>query len=59
MTVVMTIDNSTKQAKTPGVQRDSETPLAKKPSTLYIVSISLGVLTLILVAVSAYYGMAR
>lgn len=55
----MTSENPTKQAETPGVQYDSETPLPKKPSVLFLVSISLGIATLITVAASAYYGMAR
>lgn len=55
----MTSENPTKPAETPGVQRDSETPLPKKPSLLFLISISLGVITLIGVAASAYYGMAQ
>ncbi|MBW4419578.1 MAG: hypothetical protein KME13_10150 [Myxacorys californica WJT36-NPBG1] len=47
------------QVKTPGVQHDSETPLPQKPSLLFIVSTSIGVLTLIAVAAGAYYGVAQ
>lgn len=57
--MIMAIENSTKQAETPGVQHDDETPLPKKPSLLFIISTSVGVLTLILVAASAFYGLAR
>jgi hypothetical protein len=55
----MAIENSTNQIETPGVQHDSETPVPKKPSLLFIISVSLGVLTLILVSASAYYGVAH
>ena len=55
----MTSENPTKQATTSGVQRDSETPLPKKPSLLFLISTSLGVITLIVLAASAYYGMAQ
>ncbi|MBE9182677.1 hypothetical protein IQ268_29510 [Oculatella sp. LEGE 06141] len=41
-----------------GVQHDSETPLPKKPSFLFIVTTSLGVITIILLAVGAYYGVS-
>lgn len=42
-----------------GVQRDSETPLPKKPSFLYLVSTTIGVLAIILLAVSAYHGITH
>jgi hypothetical protein len=41
------------------VQRDSETPLAKKPSFLFIISTTIGVPTIILLAVSAYHGITH
>lgn len=44
------------QAEDRGVQHDSETPVAKKPSVLYLVSISLGILTIIFLATTAYKG---
>lgn len=55
----MAIESPAEQSKTPGVQHDSETPLPKKPSVLFIVSTSIGVITLILLTVSAYYGIAQ
>lgn len=42
-----------------GVQHDSETPLPKKPSFLFIISTTIGVLTIILLAVSAYHGITH
>jgi hypothetical protein len=42
-----------------GIQHDSETPIPQKPSFLFITSISLGVLLIILLAVSSYYGISR
>lgn len=51
---------SISQAGTPsGVQRDSETPLPKKPSFLFILSTSIGVITLILLSISAYHGITH
>jgi hypothetical protein len=50
---------TSKSSEPAGVQRDSETPLPKKPSLLFIVSTSLGVLIIILLAFSAYHGVAR
>jgi hypothetical protein len=47
--------NFNKSGQAP-VQRDSETPLAKKPSVLYIGSIVLGVITIITLVASAYHG---
>lgn len=55
----MKTETRSNQVETPGVQHDSETPLPKKPSFLFIISTSLGLGTLILLAVSAYYGMAH
>ena len=46
-------------SKPKGVQHDSETPLRKKPSLLFIVSTSIGVLVILLLTFSAYYGMAH
>jgi len=46
------------QEQTPVLQ-DSEQPLPKKPSFLFLVSTSIGVLTIISLAVSAYYGIIR
>lgn len=42
-----------------GVQRDSETPMPKKPSFLFLVSTSVGILVIIILAASAYYGVAH
>lgn len=42
-----------------GVQRDSETPLLKKPSFLFLVTTSLGILIILLLSVSAYHGVAQ
>lgn len=42
-----------------GVQSDRETPFSKKPSFLFLVSTSLGILLILLLAVSAYQGIAR
>jgi hypothetical protein len=42
-----------------GVQRDRDTPLPQKPSFLYFTSVGLGVLVIILLATSAYYGIIR
>jgi hypothetical protein len=42
-----------------GVQHDSETPLPQKPSFLFIVSTSIGVITIILLTVSAYHGITH
>jgi hypothetical protein len=42
-----------------GVQHDSETPLPKKPSFLYLVSTTIGVLLIILLATSAYHGITH
>lgn len=47
------------QSESTPVQHDSETPLPQKPSFLFIVSTSLGVLTILILAASAYYGIAR
>ena len=42
-----------------GVQLDNETPLPKKPSVLFIAATSIGIVTIILLSVSAYYSAAR
>lgn len=42
-----------------GVQRDSETPLPKKPSFLFLVSTSIGILVILLLVMGSYYGVAR
>jgi hypothetical protein len=42
-----------------GVQHDRETPIPQKPSFLFITSISLGVLLIIVLAASSYYGIGR
>jgi hypothetical protein len=41
-----------------GVQHDNETPLPKKPSLLFIGSIAIGVLTILLLTLNAYHGVA-
>jgi hypothetical protein len=46
-------------AQPTGVQHDSEEPLSKKPSFLYLVSVTIGVLTIILLSVSAYHGITH
>lgn len=48
--------NMTDKLEPTGVQHDSETPFAKKPSVLYITSIILGVSVIIFLAANAYYG---
>ena len=42
-----------------GVQHNSETPLPQKPSFLFFLSTSVGVLVIILLAVSAYHGLTH
>lgn len=42
-----------------GVQHDRETPIPQKPSFLFLVSVSLGVLLILLLAYSSYQGIAR
>lgn len=51
--------NDPNQHQPTGVQYDSETPLPKKPSVLFLAATSIGVLTIILLAASAYYGIVR
>lgn len=41
-----------------GVQHDSETPLPQKPSVLFLVSTSIGVLGIILLALQIYSGLS-
>jgi hypothetical protein len=41
-----------------GVQRDSETPTPKKPSVLFLLSTSIGVLLIILLSISIYSGIS-
>lgn len=43
----------------PGVERDRDQPLTNKPSFLFIVSTSIGILTILLIAANAYYGIIR
>lgn len=47
------------QGQPDSVLHESELPLVKKPSFLYIVSVSIGVLTIILLAVNAYHGITQ
>jgi hypothetical protein len=55
----MAIKPTAQQTGTSGVQHDSETPLPKKPSFLFLISTSIGVITIILLAVTAYNGIAH
>lgn len=41
-----------------GVQHDSETPLPQKPSVLFLASTTIGVLGIILLALSIYNGLS-
>ncbi|HEY9880473.1 MAG TPA: hypothetical protein V6D29_18590 [Leptolyngbyaceae cyanobacterium] len=41
-----------------GVQHDSETPLPKKPSVLFLLSTSIGVIGIILLSLQIYHGLA-
>ncbi|WP_190483185.1 hypothetical protein [Pseudanabaena sp. FACHB-2040] len=41
-----------------GVQRDSETPTPKKPSVLFLLSTSIGILLIVLLSFSIYNGIA-
>lgn len=47
------------QKRPAGVLHDNEQPLAKKPSFLFLVSTSIGVLTILSIVISAYYGIIR
>ncbi|MBD1928494.1 hypothetical protein H6F74_19905 [Trichocoleus sp. FACHB-90] len=49
--------NTNTSEQTP-VQHDSETPLPKKPSFLFIISTSVGLITIITVVISLYRGIA-
>lgn len=46
------------RASTP-VLHDNEQPLLKKPSFLFLLSTSIGVFLIVLLAVNAYYGLIR
>lgn len=41
------------------VVHDSEQSLTKKPSFLFIVSTSIGILTILALVINAYYGIVR
>ncbi|HEY9736504.1 MAG TPA: hypothetical protein V6D06_09480 [Trichocoleus sp.] len=41
-----------------GVQRDSETPVPKKPSVLFLLSTSIGVLVIVLLSFVIYNGLS-
>jgi|GEM_PF-5087740 hypothetical protein len=47
------------QKQPAGVLHDSEQPVSKKPSFLFLVSTSIGVLTILAIVISAYYGIIR
>lgn len=55
----MKTEGTTHQTKSTPVQRDSETPVPQKPSFLFIVSTSLGILVILIAAASAYYGIIQ
>lgn len=42
-----------------GVQKNSETPIPQKPSFLFLGATAIGVITLIVLAVSAYHGITH
>lgn len=42
-----------------GVQKDSETPMPQKPSFLFLGATAIGVITIIVLAVSAYHGITH
>ncbi|MBD2084144.1 MULTISPECIES: hypothetical protein [unclassified Coleofasciculus] len=54
----MTTEQPKNPNQTDAVQHDSETPLAKKPSVLFILSTSIGLITIITVVISVYRGVA-
>ncbi|MDX2228377.1 MAG: hypothetical protein NW220_01975 [Leptolyngbyaceae cyanobacterium bins.349] len=47
------------QAQDPGVQHDSETPLPKKPSVLFIASTLTIIVTFVIVIAMAYNGITH
>jgi hypothetical protein len=54
--------NDTTQSSNPqptGVQHDSQEPFTKKPSVLYVLSTSIGVLVIILLTAVGYFGITR
>ncbi|MBD1849938.1 hypothetical protein [Leptolyngbya sp. FACHB-711] len=55
----MAVQQDPVQKQPAGVLHDSEQPLGKKPSFLFLVSTSIGVLTLLAIAAGAYYGIIR
>lgn len=55
----MTEDLKSTQNQPDTVLHEDNLPLAKKPSFLYIVSVSIGVFTIIWLAVSAYHGITQ
>ena len=52
----MTTEEPKNTNQTDAVQHDSETPLPKKPSVLFILSTSIGLITILTVVISAYRG---
>ncbi len=48
-----------KTAEPAGVQKDSQTPIPQKPSFLFLGATAIGVITIIVLAVSAYHGIAH
>ncbi|HEY9699634.1 MAG TPA: hypothetical protein V6D10_20405 [Trichocoleus sp.] len=54
----MNTQETTNQSPAP-VVHDSEQPLTKKPSFLFVVSTSIGILTILALAINAYYGIIR
>ena len=58
MNFTMSTQGTTNQSPA-SVVHDSEQPLSKKPSFLFIVSTSIGVLTILALVINAYYGIIR
>ncbi len=48
-----------KTAEPTGVQKDSETPVPQKPSVLFLGATAIGVVTIIVLAISAYHGITH
>jgi hypothetical protein len=46
-------------AEPTGVQKDSATPIPQKPSFLFLGATAIGVITIIVLAVSAYHGITH
>lgn len=42
-----------------GVQKDSATPVPQKPSFLFLGATAIGVITIIVLAISAYHGITH